>query len=274
MSVINHTNYVRQLRKQMIKLIERDSKILKEIGMYEESVKLLLLSRISQNFILPDGGDILDDDSFSAINENEKLNLPFPCIALEYSRAKYSKGNKDVTQPTKGLFFAVDADEEWIDIYPCLWHNKLKGWAPAGSASIPKNKYLIRDSSSVPQIAIASNHEKISAADYKSEAGVLFGFINALSCSNISITRSKAKNSNKKTKTPLGFDDYHILTLKSNNTSPNNVVMDGAERRSPRKHLRRGHIRRLNNGNRVWVNASIINAHREGGFVSKDYRLI
>ena len=49
--------------------------------------------------------------------------------------------------------------------------------------------------------------------------------------------------------------------------------MPSGHHRSPREHLRRGHIRRLADGRRIWVNAAIVGAGKGVGVVSKDYAL-
>jgi len=70
---------------------------------------------------------------------------------------------------------------------------------------------------------------------------------------------------------PYPFDDYHILTIES----PKAAASDGGHggsHRSPREHLRRGHIRRLEDGRKLWINATVVNAG-VGGKVSKDYRI-
>ena len=63
--------------------------------------------------------------------------------------------------------------------------------------------------------------------------------------------------------------------------SKQNLVVDSAKERrpseelggthaSPRTHLRRGHIRRLRWGPKVWVNSCVVNPGAIGG-VNKDY---
>lgn len=39
---------------------------------------------------------------------------------------------------------------------------------------------------------------------------------------------------------------------------------------SPREHLRRGHIRRLEDGRKFWINAAVV-AAGNGGKIHKDY---
>ncbi len=60
----------------------------------------------------------------------------------------------------------------------------------------------------------------------------------------------------------LPFDEYHVLTvaIPSAKASVNNQAESIGDRHSPREHLRRGHIRRLQDSRKIWVNAAIINA--------------
>ena len=100
----------------------------------------------------------------------------------------------------------------------------------------------------------------------------IISLCNALACSNVHIERSEPKKAGKKIKAALPFDAYHILTIDATGAAGERVGRAG-EHRSPREHLRRGHIRRLADGRRIWINATVVAAGRGAGVVSKDYRL-
>jgi hypothetical protein len=95
--------------------------------------------------------------------------------------------------------------------------------------------------------------------------------LNALACSNVHIERSEPKKSSKKIKSALPFDTYHILTIDVPGNSGGGMAT--GSHRSPREHLRRGHIRRLGDGRRIWVNATVVAAGRGAGVVTKDYAI-
>lgn len=102
-------------------------------------------------------------------------------------------------------------------------------------------------------------------------ASVLLGFLNAISCSNVEILRSDPPKIKAKLRKALPFDSYHLLTIDVRSQAGGEASIGGSHR-SPREHLRRGHIRRYESGLRVWVNATVVNPG-VGGKVHKDYRV-
>ena len=54
--------------------------------------------------------------------------------------------------------------------------------------------------------------------------------------------------------------------------SKNSGEWQGGTHRSPRQHLRRGHIRNLQNGKKVWVNAAVVGA-KESGVICNNYAI-
>ena len=66
------------------------------------------------------------------------------------------------------------------------------------------------------------------------------------------------------------FDIYHVLVLKP--TQNRNAESTGGTHASPREHLRRGHIRRLANGDMIWIESTTVN-RGVGGKVHKDYEV-
>jgi hypothetical protein len=93
-----------------------------------------------------------------------------------------------------------------------------------------------------------------------------------LNCENINtaiidpIIKSNLKRA-KNNKEP--FFSYHVLQINDKTSSKNS---EGGSHRSPRSHLRRGHIRRLAN-KVVWVRSAMINANSKDGKVVKEYKL-
>ena len=74
----------------------------------------------------------------------------------------------------------------------------------------------------------------------------------------------------KKGKTP--FFSYKVLTINSQKgNAPSNSNSKGSHS-SPRIHLRRGHIRKLESKT-VWVNACVVGDKKKGA-VNKDYQVI
>lgn len=93
-----------------------------------------------------------------------------------------------------------------------------------------------------------------------------------LNCENINTaTINPIIKSNKKrvsnNKEP--FFSYHVLQINEKNSTNES---EGGAHRSPRTHLRRGHIRRLAN-KAVWVRSAMINANSKDGKVVKEYKI-
>lgn len=112
--------------------------------------------------------------------------------------------------------------------------------------------------------------------DLHGEIHTLLEFVEALSCSNVRCAKFRSRVvSTTKLKDPYKDHVYNVLMVDStpvgmsnseNTTSHTNH--DGS--RHPREHLRRGHIRRLQSGEKIWVQAHIVNPG-VGGVVEKSY---
>jgi hypothetical protein len=101
-------------------------------------------------------------------------------------------------------------------------------------------------------------------------------FLQAALCQNVVIesvepTVDSQKKGRVRSKTPPPSYVRKILTL---DIPPTRVEQahQGGTHRSPRPHLRRGHVRTYKSGKRVWVEAMHINKDKEG-FVEKSYAL-
>jgi hypothetical protein len=94
----------------------------------------------------------------------------------------------------------------------------------------------------------------------------------ALACTNVT-TEVVRPNREARAASPAStLFDYHILMIdpgKERNPSEDR----GGTHASPRTHLRRGHIRRLAWGPRIWVNSCVVNPTAIGT-VNKDYVVI
>lgn len=265
---MEHLNYCRQMTRQF-------SEAMRKPGFHESNKAILSqfidLAAMSMKFLLPDGGMILDDPELRAIDESSPLRLPHPFIAIEYSRKRWvAHPVDDGRQPSKGLLFARER-EGGIALSVCVWNDELAMWGPTPEAFIPETGYLDRSfllRGRVP-VRILTNGI-IPASDYMDEVATLFDLLNALACSNVVSTKSIPKKHGKKCKTALPFDVYHVLEITTASGATSSL---GGSHRSPREHLRRGHIRRLSDGRRVWVNATVVAAGRGAGVVRKDYMM-
>ena len=228
------------------------------------------LARVAQKFILPHGGRLYDDPEYRALDENKPLRLPYPLIALEYARGEFRE-NKDFMNSSKAILFARE-ENDFIILTPVIWADYRQIWGPMPEAAIPRIGYLDRTVTVGRYKALNiyfGSGTGVDVNDYADEAGALLCFLNVLQCKNVQLERSDPKKAGKKIKTALPFDTYHVLTIDVPDKAGDGASTGG--HRSPREHLRRGHIRRLADSRRIWVNATVVAAGRGAGVVTKDY---
>lgn len=107
--------------------------------------------------------------------------------------------------------------------------------------------------------------------DTKDEVAAIVQMCAALACSNVSTELHEPTPKQVRTATRRGalpFDSYRILVVDG---QPSQATgSGGGTHASPRTHLRRGHIRCLSSGRRIWVNSTVVNPGA-GGFVHKEY---
>jgi hypothetical protein len=100
-------------------------------------------------------------------------------------------------------------------------------------------------------------------------------FVNACSviaCSNVEladVVASPALNKKRIANGKRPLFSYKVLQLDSENSRKSRAPSGGGSHASPRMHLRRGHIRRLD-GRTIWVRSTLVNSSSEG-VVLKDY---
>lgn len=96
----------------------------------------------------------------------------------------------------------------------------------------------------------------------------------ALSCSNVDsevIEKIDAKANEKrirKGKLPLYETRRLVINVPLSSTS--DKTGSSSDRSGPREHLRRGHIRRLQDERKIWVQSCVV-GHRELGLINKSY---
>lgn len=251
---MEHLNYCRQLRKQVISTkipsVKLDRVDLTNQQDLLESMADLAVT--AQKFILPENGVLLFDPELRAIQDNSYIRLPYKCIALEFVVT-------DNPLVSKCILMAVEQDD-LISI------RQIDYWKDAGW-------WLTFQKFKIEKDIIKSDRDRKIFGDLTSTTGPLLHFINALSCSNVHVERSDPKRPIRKIKSALPFDSYHVLTVEIGNKCKNFGFGGVGNHRSPREHLRRGHIRCLQDGRRIWVNATVVGAGKGAGVITKDYRV-
>ena len=274
---MEHLNYCRQIRKQFQSLdVSGATPLIR--GTYAGA---LYFAGVAEKFLLPMGGRINEDRQYRALDESERLRLPYPVIALEYYKDRTLPIATGTIRSSKSVCFAAETnyrarDLDHITIIAVAWLDERKYWTALPPVYIPVTGYLDRSRISkngwVASVLRLSD-DRVPLSDYSDEVGTLLCFLNILQCSNVEteISKPKKEHGGKSIEPALKFDSYHILTIAKNRSSSG--ASHSSTHRSPREHLRRGHIRVCASGIKTWVNAAVIGAGRGAGVVKKDYVL-
>lgn len=269
--MIQPLNYSRSLRKQCLQALSR--KVAPELNS-----ELLRWIESSVKIQLPDGGRLIGDKASDVLNDMP-LNLPFDSVCIEYRResTKFDQMRADAGEELHHCLKCIvlakhwqkedESECNWILLREVSWFDYAGVWAPLCEVLLPKQGYaqevdgqLRMMSVTNPGIGPRLESDSIwKDADLSDGMGAVIDLIAALACSNIKLERKKARKVGRKVKSALPFDSYHYLTVDV----PGKPSGQGAgigDRRSPREHIRRGHIRRLADGRAIWINAAIINA--------------
>lgn len=245
-------------------------------------------------FVLPDNGIIFDDD-FKGVPDD--FRLPYPFVLLEFTsvyqdtgqRVKvivcaYQRDDNILTMCMEG--HASDGGKERWTLLPFVGEsmalNKVSDLANDVVEKVLEERNLtIETARRIPQAAIrfwdmGPITTDAFGEDWKPRAypamspaqTAVFSLIEALSCSNVGSEPLPVRKTNKGAikRGALPFDEYRVLTVRpghGSGTADGDVHLSSTGR-SPREHLRRGHIRRLQNGKKIWVNAHVVNAGVQG----------
>jgi len=130
-----------------------------------------------------------------------------------------------------------------------------KGWAPIA-------RWLTQHGGARPP------HEVVGATMMR-EAKAIVQACAALACTNVTTEILRPNREARAARPASTLFDYHVLMIDpSKERHPSEDR--GGTHASPRTHLRRGHIRRLAWGARIWVNQCVVNPSAIGT-VNKDY---
>jgi hypothetical protein len=271
-------NYCRQLEIQLqesTKLYEAWDKLwlqnysskYDETPVPSEAAKSFLAeSKQATKFIFPKGGVIIDDPEFRGIDGLEKISLPFEKIIIEMETG---------IESTPKVIILAEQNEEQIICKDAWFYTKSKKWVVHGGDGISIDRadpFLVNGENMSGERAREQLRKfKMYMGGHTMSTGPVLCLINALACSNVSTEKIETRPTRKKAKQhAIGFDIYHHLTITPAHVGKVGGGQSSRDSRLVREHLRRGHIRRLNDGRRIWVNAAVVNAGI-GAKVSKDY---
>lgn len=217
----------------------------------------------AQKFRMPENGTIFEWDGKNSVEVVDKycrpFRLPYNEIALEYplSNPRYDAAVTLAFTPAEGALVSGLPGTEKICF---IGFRRERGgdWLVVGSAAL--------DELGLFTIADADSNERA----LKNHGFGVMQLLAALSCHNVETTTAQppaALNKRRAQRGKVPFYSYHVLMLAPGKAQA--VGTPTGTHASPRIHLRRGHVRRLESKN-VWVNACVV-GNKALGMVTKDY---
>lgn len=237
---------------------------------------------------MPDNGIILNDNLRGLYGST--VRLPFTDCTIEYYRSKNltdeekAKANDDSRIQTvrKWLILAKDYDDsEFIHFAVFGYFNKSKLWKNNILLGAINKKHPCNDKGITYGTSKLFNDIECSKEDLNSFEGQIFAsanvileFIEALSCKNVEACIHQAaspKNAQRIKSHKLPIYETKFLTIKTSSDKESVGMGMKGSHASPRQHLRRGHIRRLESGN-IWINSCVV-GDGSIGRIEKQYRV-
>jgi hypothetical protein len=231
----------------------------------------------SELFILPPNGELIGD-GLKGLPSN--LRLPFPITSMYFLEAPTPyDGNLHlhasivIVEETDGVGFGIYS-------FGLIGVTKNTGtWrllpfmSAMGNTIIPTKDGNATKLTTIPLDGVEATPE-MTAAFGASVQRVTLELIEALSCSNVTHEKHARAKSTKKGE-PLMYDEYRtlVIEIKGAKSAPTNAS-EGSSGRTPREHLRRGHIHSYHTNNGIikhWINSVIVNAG-VGGKITKVYK--
>jgi len=167
-------------------------------------------------------------------------------------------------------------DERWDDYAGYSASDGLvpakAGMPPAVGAVLPWMKEVARELADAIGVERA---QKELAHNIAAEVYAVLSFCEAMSCSNVGTGvlggASAAVNARRVRDGKLPLLETKVLTVHVPGKQAARIDA-GSKTGHVRQHLRRGHIRRVSEDRRVWVNSCVV-GNAENGRVEKDYRV-
>lgn len=251
-----------------------------------ESVKgkALLMAGLLESahkFVLPDygmifGGHVTED----MIRE---ARLPYPVIVLEYTSPPKTEPGPGKVLATKRVVLCWEAsmnDTPGFWLAPIAYSPSDERWIPlAFWLFLPYSRDMMGASCAIeafgtPGMRLIEQHGEATVIqkaleNSAQEVEAVVELSAALACTNVTTEVLSPNRVARAAKPASMLFDYHVLMIRPGAEHATSEDKGGTHA-SPRTHLRRGHIRRLAWGPRVWVNSCVVNPSATGT-VNKDY---
>jgi len=254
--------------------------------------KITISYYVEDEVAMPSVEQIIEETGRPAGNPRKRLliaeEVEYDDVANKYNGVRVYKGVTEKFIIISSIYYVHRAwsIESGQFIIPCTWDNIIRASAlaesdqPRGMQGIPVHRMVNVDRYTI--LNGLSTKESLSdelVRNLSTEVSALMEFCEALTCSNVGFEKIKRKPNvrsllgSRKKKQP-SFETY---TLTINVPSTRKVYDDadqpeGRTHKSPRQHLRRGHIRILADGRKIWVNSCVV-GKIEDGKIEKDYEV-
>ena len=220
----------------------------------------------AQHFTLPAGGRLFDDGLRGLDMDLHTIRLPFPAITLSFA-----DGARRTLVVAQELH---EAERITIAVQVAVDTGDGQGWGFYPCTAQPKNRH---DDGSVAWVcfdAIGSRLDRAPMHEAVMAAGrSVLELVEALSCNNVAseiVERvDPAVNARRRRQGKLALYEVRRLVVKVGDVA-HAIGAPMGDRGGPREHLRRGHIRRLPDGRRTWVQCCVVGS-RALGVVRKTY---
>lgn len=260
-------------------------------------------------FIIPNGNNMFETVGYPTASDFDSLHLPYQIILLEYelknTNNKISNSADYSYDNTKRIALAIEMDSNFI-VFSFWFDVVSKLWTPCyTSAIIDKNQINISNDAIIPMSNLVdskpkntglaftlktafptlandikmrvgdNNYIKTAYRDVLDEISAILKFLSVYQCINIKTEIIPiGKKSAFKKRAKLARYEYRILKIdssfKKKYISQKSEIEEFDKRHSPRLHTRRGHLRLLKSGNRIWVNPCLVGTS-SNGIIDKDY---
>ena len=220
----------------------------------------------SQHFALPAGGRLFDDGLRGLDTDLHTIRLPFPAITLSF--ADGARRTLVVAQELQ------EAGQNTIVVQVAVDTGDGQGWGFFPCSAQPEKRH--DDGSIVWSCfdAIGSRLDRTPMHEAVMAAGrSVLELVEALSCNDVAseiVERvDPAVNARRRRQGKLPRYEVRRLVVKVGE-QVHAIGAPVGDRNGPREHLRRGHVRRLPDGRRTWVQCCVVGS-RALGVVRKTY---
>lgn len=244
----------------------------------------------AQRFIAPEiGGQFIGEVTYEQ-RHIDLLHLPFDDVALLYKQQIHADGSelaicsiysKTHATARDAIKKGTCSDSAFVCLTAINWETPPRGWAidPVGILIDPCEFIEGRGFPISMFCTVRGGYDisSMGAETTKTESQKLAAIVDlccALACSNVhsrAVEPDSQKNRKRVAAGKKPLLSYKVLEVDIDDGEGGGNTL-GSDRQSPRTHLRRGHIRRVQSGKLVWVQACVVRG-KTPGIVLKDYSI-